>query len=52
MMARSEKVAYVRKQLGAGLASYYGVSSENIGQLDDARLEVEFDCAKNWAGEE
>jgi hypothetical protein len=52
MMTRSEKVAYVQKQLIAGLASYYGISSERISQLDDARLEVEFDCAKNWAGEE
>ena len=51
-MTRSEKVAYVQKQLSAGGASYYGVNAEQISQINDARLEVEFDCAKNWAEEE
>lgn len=51
-MTRSEKVEYVKRQLSNGFASYYGVSEEKISQLDDGRLEIEFDCAKNWAGEE
>ena len=51
-MNRSEKVSYVQKQIASGFSSYYGLSAASVNQLDDDRLDIEYDCAKHWAGDE
>ncbi|MEQ9888874.1 hypothetical protein ABRP55_20335 [Pectobacterium zantedeschiae] len=51
-MGRNEKVAYVKKQIQQGFKSYYGLSSDELVSLDDEHLDVEYDCAINWTGDE
>lgn len=51
-MSHEEKILYVQKSMSAGNRSYFGLNENEVSQLPPDRLDIEFDCAKNWMGEE
>lgn len=52
MKTKEQKIAYVQKKMAEGFRSYYGLESDEIPSLGIYELEVEYDCAVNWTGEE
>lgn len=51
-MTHEEKVAYVQSAMQQGAPSYFGLSENEISQMPPEHLEVEFDCAQHWMGDE
>ncbi|MEY8768985.1 hypothetical protein AB6T85_00830 [Erwinia sp. ACCC 02193] len=51
-MSHEEKISYVQQAMVHGCPSYFGLNENEVSQLAPDKLEIEFDCAKNWNGEE
>lgn len=52
MKTKEQKIAYVQKKMEEGFRSYYGLDADEIQSLGIDELEVEYDCAVNWSGNE
>lgn len=51
-MTRSEKVEYIQSSMLEGYKPYFEMPADQVDCLSSSALEIEFDCAKNWQGDE